>query len=294
MHRSCHSSTCPRSSFPRTRGDAPGLAVVRAGDAALPPHTRGCTRCKGPVRHGDGASPAHAGMHLSWSSTGMSISCFPRTRGDAPLGTAHLSAIQALPPHTRGCTVHGGRRIPGRRASPAHAGMHLARLGLASVLTSFPRTRGDAPEHPRHHGRRRWLPPHTRGCTLAAIRAGQREVASPAHAGMHPGSPATPWRMASFPRTRGDAPAEERAANANTSLPPHTRGCTFRIPYAPLVNPASPAHAGMHPNRLAFYEPLDRFPRTRGDAPHRRPILSARRELPPHTRGCTRIFVLLT
>ena len=49
-------------------------------------------------------------------------------------------------------------------------------------------------------------PPHTRGWTHDAAGRGAGVVGSPAHAGMDPCSPTSPFRPGWLPRTRGDRP----------------------------------------------------------------------------------------
>ena len=63
MHpRSCFAADM-RTGFPRTRGDAPLIDMIKEMLGEVPPHTRGCTQglvddlCDGI------GSPAHAGMH---------------------------------------------------------------------------------------------------------------------------------------------------------------------------------------------------------------------------------------
>ena len=52
-----------KTSFPRTRGDAPSDGGDRCHRRPLPPHTRGCTRRGAQGDTHPRASPAHAGMH---------------------------------------------------------------------------------------------------------------------------------------------------------------------------------------------------------------------------------------
>ena len=74
----------PANSFPRTRGDVPGVRYLRSNDTPLPPHARGCTFGRRRPTQADGASPARAGMYPIEDGVG---------------GAAHR-----LPPHARGCT----------------------------------------------------------------------------------------------------------------------------------------------------------------------------------------------
>ena len=134
-------------------------------------------------------------------------------------------------------------------ASPAHAGMHRINRLTATDITRFPRTRGDAPAGETTGDSTPWLPPHTRGCTLATEREESLTMASPAHAGMHPEEEGLAMADTSFPRTRGDAPVQVACYWCEGALPPHTRGCTGDGLATDIAGAASPAHAGMHPWR---------------------------------------------
>ena len=206
-------------------------------------------------------------MHPPPSSRWPVAGSFPRTRGDAPTSPRRTRGSPPLPPHTRGCTGAWNRVGVVPSASPAHAGMHPGPSHSTQPPGRFPRTRGDAPaivEWIRTSG---GLPPHTRGCTGVADRAGARAVASPAHAGMHPGRSFRGRACGGFPRTRGDAPVLTTGAQTLIELPPHTRGCTAVQAGAAHQHLASPAHAGMHRGAGRCGAPAPGFPRTRGDAP---------------------------
>ena len=275
-------------SFPRTRGDAPPRFSWAGSSSSLPPHTRGCTASTGNPPVETRASPAHAGMHRRARRNMLHRKGFPRTRGDAPSCAGRAERTRLLPPHTRGCTQHGGRAELVVNASPAHAGMHRPAPTACRARGSFPRTCGDAPREKKTRFRAILLPPHTRGCTQAEHSRRYKRGASPAHAGMHPGSRRAMRSCASFPRTRGDAPRRRCPAPSRSTLPPHTRGCTpFALPVG-YPERASPAHAGMHPRMARHLRGRRRFPRTRGDAPASTPARNKPAWLPPHTRGCTR------
>ena len=51
--------------FPRTRGDAPPICLLRVTDVWVPPHARGCIRRWLQAEADSVGSPARAGMHLS-------------------------------------------------------------------------------------------------------------------------------------------------------------------------------------------------------------------------------------
>ncbi len=206
MHPSPPAISATAARFPRTRGDAPGMRWRASHSAELPPHTRGCTWREPKGQKRPPASPAHAGMHPCCGRRGTSAGSFPRTRGDAPAYERSARAGALLPPHTRGCTFDNLAAAERLEASPAHAGMHPGPARKPAAVTSFPRTRGDAPASSCVTSLRMALPPHTRGCTFRRGAECRRAGASPAHAGMHLVRNRDAGGQHRFPRTRGDAP----------------------------------------------------------------------------------------
>ena len=170
--------------------------------------------------------------------------------------------------------------------SPAHAG--IDRIGLAGpeLCWRFPRTRGDRPFHsPRKRTVGR-VPPAHAGIDRRRSLVRRNRAGSPAHAGID--------RLHRLPLL--DA----------MRVPPHTRGLTSQDYAKSTILPGSPAHAGIDPEAarrpgrtrlgspahagidrigLAGPELCWRFPRTRGDRPHRRMEIPRRPGVPPHTRG---------
>ena len=287
MYRISGYSRRPGRSFPRTRGDVPDLLAALLLVPALPPHTRGCTGREDNQDATQAASPAHAGMYPTIARAAGPACSFPRTRGDVPRFPKCQRKEDALPPHTRGCTIPARRVRRHRRASPAHAGMYPLPEAPCAGRGRFPRTRGDVPRGASASSRSVVLPPHTRGCTRRAPAAARRAAASPAHAGMYPASRGSRRHTPRFPRTRGDVPKRRWTPEDDAALPPHTRGCTCRTAQRSRWRPASPAHAGMYPPSKAPPPTPGRFPRTRGDVPAMSSSASGRSMLPPHTRGCT-------
>ena len=101
------------------------------------------------------------------------------------------------------------------------------------------------------------------------------------------------WLPLRFPRTRGDVPATAYPIEGVQLLPPHTRGytrgCTRHVGGLGKSHQASPAHAGMYRCATSDQGVGPRFPRTRGDVPPGAEPQGPYGELPPHTRGCTRL-----
>ena len=212
---------------------------------------------------------------------------FPRTRGDVPPGLLREWRRDRLPPHARGCTPRHHHRRPLLLASPARAGMYPPPSSSSPMPPSFPRTRGDVPCRGAAAPLARRLPPHARGCTVLALQPDRPAAASPARAGMYLETlPAAP-RRGGFPRTRGDVPLADFDQAFVDGLPPHARGCTRAASVIRDALPASPARAGMYREDQSRPDPRCRFPRTRGDVPHRLVDHVRVHVLPPHARGCT-------
>ena len=194
---------------------------------------------------------------------------------------------RALPPHARGCTLDSVQTLPVVRASPARAGMYPRSPAPSPPGTGFPRTRGDVPLSAPAPVLAEGLPPHARGCTGNDRRSRCQPRASPARAGMYRARSirgAVPTR---FPRTRGDVPQGFMRSKGDHQLPPHARGCTLKQNHFRLVQPASPARAGMYPNCRSPDPTTPSFPRTRGDVPVWDARWRTHFPLPPHARGCT-------
>ena len=195
--------------------------------------------------------------------------------------------LRKFPPHTRGWTTHVGDQPWFTRVSPAHAGMDRVDIEANARFICFPRTRGDGPSCWMSHTAAESFPPHTRGWTLRVAPITRHARVSPAHAGMDPERRTPPRQLGCFPRTRGDGPGDLWWDTSGTLFPPHTRGWTRRRPLVKPALPVSPAHAGMDPQPGRISHPPFRFPRTRGDGPHRQVRDSRTHRFPPHTRGWT-------
>src|SRR5690606_33308457 len=90
---------------------------------------------------------------------------FPRIRGDRPRELDLAVYDPGFPPHTRGSTLRPRWSPTGRAVSPAYAGIDLGSAFSATMLSRFPRIRGDRPHPHVADGREDVFPPHTRGST---------------------------------------------------------------------------------------------------------------------------------
>src|SRR5690606_19416041 len=104
---------------------------------------------------------------------------------------------------------------------------------------------------------------------------------------MHPGQLIQNTSSRGFLRTRGDAPLQRDFDRTIDGVPPHARRCT-PPPADPTYAPqGSSARAEMHPIDGAPSVNLNRFLRTRGDAPSTVTFPAFRTSVPPHARRCT-------
>ena len=196
-----------------------------------------------------------------------------------------------LPPHARGWTGENEGVHEGVPASPARAGMDPVEYTRRGWMLSFPRTRGDGPDHRFRYSYKQPLPPHARGWTHIPIRADDHQGASPARAGMDPKDGCKQGDHVSFPRTRGDGPGGLRGYWQSARLPPHARGWTRESARRVRPDGVSPARAGMDLRPVARRRTHGSFPRTRGDGPSLERLNRPLDSFPPHARGWTSLWV---
>ena len=276
------------SRFPRTRGDGPLCRDPKGGEWRVSPHTRGWTHVRGGAAGGAGGFPAHAGMDPRGMRYGRSWPWFPRTRGDGPRRSCRPMPASAVSPHTRGWTPLAQQPESLASGFPAHAGMDPNLTARSTTSTRFPRTRGDGPCARRTGSAASAVSPHTRGWTQRHDVIRRVDLGFPAHAGMDPGGRSRDPPRIGFPRTRGDGPAWRRPMPGRPPVSPHTRGWTRVVRDRRHERRGFPAHAGMDPSLMRFWNATVRFPRTRGDGPGSRPGPTSRSRVSPHTRGWTR------
>ena len=130
-------------SFPRARGDVPGVNTFAVKHFMFSPRTRGCSSG---LRFGVitvTVFPAHAGMFLDFGPKARVASGFPRARGDVPYLKLLDKGMVLFSPRTRGCSVATPIDALHHHVFPAHAGMFLTvKTPLPGVPAFSPRTRG--------------------------------------------------------------------------------------------------------------------------------------------------------
>ena len=255
----------------------------------VPPPTRGWSVWGAASRKRRSGSPAHAGMVPGRGGDRGRCGRFPRPRGDGPWRLRATPASRAVPPPTRGWSGVKGPPSSTGSGSPAHAGMVRPLPRRRGGRGGFPRPRGDGPEYPMSNDLLPPVPPPTRGWSGHRRGGGAHRPGSPAHAGMVPNGPRRRDGGRGFPRPRGDGPAPARAASRSPSVPPPTRGWSSNEHRSATPRRGSPAHAGMVLARSKRSRRIKRFPRPRGDGPLTKTILRDAFQVPPPTRGWSRV-----
>ena len=84
MFRVLHPMPRHFPSFPRVRGDVPGLILKTHTEWVFSPRARGCSEAPGCPGAGILVFPAHAGMFRKHPRLRLLVPRFPRARGDVP------------------------------------------------------------------------------------------------------------------------------------------------------------------------------------------------------------------
>ena len=255
--------------FPRPRGDGPYYVLPAPVGRPVSPPTRGWTRSlRDDLRCGAGF-PAHAGMDPIRKEHRHRAYRFPRPRGDGPLYAKRRRARMEVSPPTRGWTDFRVPLDPVAGGFPAHAGMDRSPARPRCCHPGFPRPRGDGPILADGVCGYSGVSPPTRGWTRLQAQSPRDLHGFPAHAGMDRPSGQRTQRPRRFPRPRGDGPCRLLHWVSHSWVSPPTRGWT--IPYVTddPTRHGFPAHAGMDRALLPGSHADQRFPRPRGDGPHR-------------------------
>ena len=170
--------------------------------------------------------PAYAGMFPGGAVLEFERQGFPRIRGDVPFWSHWRMRTWTFSPHTRGCSVSSGWKVPTQAVFPAYAGMFRAGVFVGLDSVGFPRIRGDVPIWTTKSKRFWRFSPHTRGCSGRRHRKGFSGVVFPAYAGMFLKEAVAAAYVPRFPRIRGDVPGAPIWHPGRLRFSPHTRGCS--------------------------------------------------------------------
>ena len=232
------------------RGDVPPPLITLSPLRRFSPRARGCSQ----VTYFDLMTtlvfPACAGMFLPPKMQNGHLRCFPRVRGDVPLGLFPRRMPNTFSPRARGCSC---TRLPHSAATPvfpACAGMFLINKLMGAGAKCFPRVRGDVPHWAGQTYCAAQFSPRARGCSGKPDETLRTHAVFPACAGMFPLWPKTTGVYWSFPRVRGDVPPLPAPASSKRPFSPRARGCSLvACGNSPSVA-VFPACAGMFPRGL--------------------------------------------
>ena len=148
--------------------------------------------------------PAGAGNSLSPSAVARARSVYPRWRGELPWHLANVINMYGLSPLARGTHVTRHWTAETTRFIPAGAGNSSSSLPNPSVVTVYPRWRGELmglkDASPSGGG----LSPLARGTHRSYTRSSNAARFIPAGAGNSTHLPLSPGRGTVYPRWRGE------------------------------------------------------------------------------------------
>ena len=168
---------------------------------------------------------------------------------------------------------------------PAHAGVILLPLGVASLYSRRPRTRGGHPPMWQTFTAYGSSSPHTRGSSVRRLSLIIVAAVVPAHAGVIRAHVVPGGGGLRRPRTRGGHPTEFNGLAVQFSSSPHTRGSSSQSRTQSAATRVVPAHAGVIRPGGSPGNATSGRPRTRGGHPSSTLSNVAAIQSSPHTRG---------
>ncbi len=257
----------------------------------VPPPARGWSPWASRSPRSGAGSPACAGMVPRRPAPHSHRPRFPRLRGDGPPRFEGAVAGTPVPPPARGWSRWRANATATGCGSPACAGMVPYGVGRIDYAAGFPRLRGDGPVGRLTKTEGGPVPPPARGWSPIGMLLASACVGSPACAGMVPRPARREISTNRFPRLRGDGPLSNRMSWFPTVVPPPARGWSPPkcLGYPPVWG--SPACAGMVRGYTGACATERRFPRLRGDGPHRATHRPVPRRVPPPARGWSHVHV---
>ena len=153
------------ASFPRVRGDVPGIWDWCFTNRGFSPRARGCSWPSGACSLSAHVFPACAGMFLNTLRKPRSLGRFPRVRGDVPFGFIAGPFGDTFSPRARGCSAFLRRKYGRVYVFPACAGMFRFRNMQLMAPPRFPRVRGDVPSAKFTGTVKVRFSPRARGCS---------------------------------------------------------------------------------------------------------------------------------
>ena len=129
-------------SFPRVRGDVPDDGVAGGGFPTFSPRARGCSGNSLRKSIILVVFPACAGMFLVSPTPLAQFECFPRVRGDVPMGSPTPKRGIRFSPRARGCSYSCFSLASISAVFPACAGMFPHQNGGEDRRAGFPACAG--------------------------------------------------------------------------------------------------------------------------------------------------------
>ena len=193
-----------------------------------------------------------------------------------------------VPPLARRCACALVQAIPMLAGSSARAEMRRILRGRAWCAPRFLRSRGDAPHHPIMRMANALVPPLARRCADACISSIIFCVGSSARAEMRRLMSVVASKVRWFLRSRGDAPGLQCAREIAPRVPPLARRCASGSRLLTRSTTGSSARAEMRLCGGPALGCLQRFLRSRGDAPDATHLPNTAIGVPPLARRCAR------
>ncbi len=131
-----------RHFYPRSRGAPKVASVPPRRPALLPPLTRGSRQHPLHPFFPSPSTPAHAGLPASRPSSAATLPFYPRSRGAPHEHPAIFTALNLLPPLTRGSPKPTPSPKTEPPSTPAHAGLPVAAPWQPELEAFYPRSRG--------------------------------------------------------------------------------------------------------------------------------------------------------
>ena len=170
----------------------------------LPPLARGAPEAG--VAHvlDDRPTPARAGSTSSPTPTRRRGRAYPRSRGEHVSGAPSISGLSGLPPLARGAPRLVITYRTNLRPTPARAGSTSRSVPSGSVLTAYPRSRGEHAKPAQPVYTIDGLPPLARGARTHEPSLAARPGPTPARAGSTSPCRGRRRTASAYPRSRGE------------------------------------------------------------------------------------------
>ena len=271
--------------YPRPRGEAVSPANRDDSQQGLSPPTRGSRRRVPLQQAPQGSIPAHAGKPRIRDRPRYRTAVYPRPRGEASAAILSLPIGMGLSPPTRGSQRVAVAGDDVLRSIPAHAGKPSEWATVGTVVTVYPRPRGEAQYFHRVGQNKRGLSPPTRGSPGPPLRTSRTSGSIPAHAGKPSCFSPSGSLPGVYPRPRGEAAVRTLGARPGLGLSPPTRGSREMVSADSTAAGSIPAHAGKPTTRPYLRVARRVYPRPRGEASQPLGRFRSTLGLSPPTRG---------